>query len=153
MVGAEVTESIQGFVVAMNLETTEEELRQVLCQIVDLQFSLRVVPVIDPIHHSEQRISRHGQIYRPLVVARLLHFLKNPAREFCVFVFAGRDVRVQIAAQRLGFVRQHFHLRHVRGEERKVVLDEQAEFGNRIFYFLQLLLQAFEDVAEAVVLD
>ena len=39
------------------------------------------------------------------------------ARKLCVFVFSCRDVGVQFTAQRFCFMREHFHLRHVRREE------------------------------------
>src|SRR5688500_20047274 len=62
-------------------------------------------------------------------------------------------MRMQIAAQRFRLVEQHFHLGHVRGEERKVVLDKDAQFDYRLVNFPELLLESLEHTSETVVLD
>ena len=45
------------------VKSRREKLCQLLRQVVDLQLALRVVPVVNPIHHSEKRVSRDSQIY------------------------------------------------------------------------------------------
>ena len=60
---------------------------------------------------------------------------------------------MQIARERLGFVRKNFHLGHVRSEERKVIINEDSQLFERIVNSPGALLQTFEHPAKTMILD
>ena len=96
----------------------QKQPRHIIDELIYRQLARTVVPVIDPVHHSEQRIRRDGQIYRRRSPHPLLNPAQNTAGESGLFLFRCRNPLVQITRQRFGLVRKHFHLGHVSGKKR-----------------------------------
>src|SRR5438128_2166126 len=113
-----------------------------------------VVPVIDPIHHAEQHVAGGAALHRRLLRG---HVLEQSLEQVHVPPLDRVDLSLPLAGEGIRFVRQHFHLRHVGGEERHVVTDERVQALPRVGVAPpqrgERALRARQDPHEAALLD
>src|SRR5258708_3859386 len=60
---------------------------------------------------------------------------------------------VQVARERLSLMRQDFHLSHVRGKERKMIVDKDAQLFKRVIDPTGAPLKPLKHAAKTMVLD
>ncbi len=60
---------------------------------------------------------------------------------------------VQVTGQRLTFMREYFHFSHVRGKERKMIVDKDAQLFKRVIYPTGALFQPLQHAAKTMILD
>src|SRR3989454_558468 len=125
-------------------EAAEENARHEIAQPGRIDLAGRDVPVVDPVHHPEQDVSRRTAIDRALVRRRL---------------FENRLEQVDILSldrahrPRRRLMRDHLHLSHVLREERHVMVYEGMQLFLRVTGGRHGLASAVQDLREAALLD
>src|SRR2546422_1500881 len=125
-------------------ERPEKKPRHEIAQPSRIDLARRIVPVVDPVHHAEQDVSRRAAIDRALVRRR---FLENGLEQIDVLSLD----RAHRTWRRL--VRHDLHLGHVLREERHVMVHEGMQLVLRVAGGRYGLASPVQDLTEAALLD
>src|SRR6185437_2223517 len=88
----------------------KEYFRVLLGQVVSLQHSIWLIPLVNPIDHAQQRESRGTRSYISFRLAKALDFRNEVLNEVDVILLAGIDFFAQRGWQRVVFMQHHGNL-------------------------------------------
>src|SRR5205814_2282661 len=94
-----------------------------------------------------------GQIDFYVLAFALLHLAEDSPRKPSIFLFLCRYLYVQLSAKRFSFMRQDFHLSHVRRKERQVIVYKDMKLFERIVNPGNPLFKTFQNAAKAMILN